>query len=92
MSEPTEDNPVAVLAVPMMAADGSVGVIELERAERAFLEREERVAAALGNHVALALKNLQLAENAREVAAPRAEACPRSCSPHWSPAHLPPRS
>ena len=69
MSEPTEEHPVAMLAVPMMAQDGSVGVIELERADGRFLEREERVAAALGNHVALALKNLQLAENAREVAA-----------------------
>ena len=44
-------------------------MIELQRAERRFLEREERVASALGNHVALAIKNLQLAENAREVAA-----------------------
>jgi GAF domain-containing protein len=69
MSEPSEERSVAMLAVPMMAQDGSVGVIELERAERQFLEREERVAAALGNHVALAVKNLQLAENAREVAA-----------------------
>ena len=67
--EPTEEHPVALLAVPMVAQDGSVGVIELERAEGRFLEREERVASALGNHVALALKNLQLAENAREVAA-----------------------
>jgi signal transduction histidine kinase len=69
MSEPTEDYPVAMLAVPMMLKEGSVGVIELERAERPFPESEERVAAALGNHVALAIKNLQLAENAREVAA-----------------------
>jgi K+-sensing histidine kinase KdpD len=69
MSEPTEEHPIAMLAVPMVAQDGSVGVIELQRAERCFLEREDRVASALGNHVALALKNLQLAENAREVAA-----------------------
>ena len=69
MSEPSEDEPVAMLAVPMMLKEGSVGVIELERAERAFLASEERVASALGNHVALAIKNLQLAENAREVAA-----------------------
>ena len=34
MSEPTEERPVAMLAVPMMLKDGSVGVIELERAER----------------------------------------------------------
>jgi len=69
MSNPSEDYPVAMLAVPMMLKQGSVGVIQLERAERAFLPSEERVAAALGNHVALAIKNLQLAENAREVAA-----------------------
>lgn len=68
-SDPTEDYPVAMLAVPMMLKEGSVGVIELERAERSFLPGDARVASALGNHVALALKNLQLAENAREVAA-----------------------
>jgi signal transduction histidine kinase len=69
MAEATEERPLAILAVPMLLKDGSVGVIELERAERPFDESEERVAQALGNHVALALKNLQLAEHAREVAA-----------------------
>ena len=68
-SEPTEEQPMAMMAVPMMLKEGSVGVIELARAEKSFLESEERVASALGNHVALAIKNLQLAENAREVAA-----------------------
>jgi signal transduction histidine kinase len=69
MAEPTEERPVAIMAVPMLLKDGSVGVIELERADRSFDSSEERVASALGNHVALALKNLQLAEHAREVAA-----------------------
>ena len=68
-SEPTDESPSAMLAVPMMAQDGSVGAIELERSDGSFVEREGRVAAALGNHIALAIKNLQLAENAREVAA-----------------------
>jgi signal transduction histidine kinase len=67
-SQPTEDRPVAMLAVPMMLKEGSVGVIELERAERPFRPSEERVATALGNHVALAIQNLQLAEDARQVA------------------------
>jgi signal transduction histidine kinase len=66
---PDEEHPLAMLAVPMVVADGSVGVVELERAERPFGEGEERVAVALANHVALAIKNLQLAEHAREVAA-----------------------
>ncbi|MGE3272938.1 MAG: ATP-binding protein, partial [Chloroflexota bacterium] len=68
-SEPTEERPVAMLAVPMLLKEGSVGVIELERAERPFDSSEERVVAALANHVALAINNLQLAEHAREVAA-----------------------
>jgi signal transduction histidine kinase len=68
-SETTDERTVAMLAVPMMLQEGSVGVIELERAEGSFIDREERVASALANHVALAIKNLQLAENAREVAA-----------------------
>ena len=37
----------AMMAVPMLLKDGSVGVIELERAERPFDEGEERVASAL---------------------------------------------
>ncbi|MFN8634691.1 MAG: ATP-binding protein [Chloroflexota bacterium] len=68
-SDPTDDYPLAQLAVPMMLKDGSVGVVDLERGERPFLPSEERVASALANHVALAIQNLQLAENAREVAA-----------------------
>ncbi|MGE3269520.1 MAG: GAF domain-containing protein, partial [Chloroflexota bacterium] len=64
-SEPTEERPVAMLAVPMLLKEGSVGVIELERAERPFDPNEERVVAALANHVALAINNLQLAEHAR---------------------------
>jgi signal transduction histidine kinase len=68
-SEPTEDHPVAQMAVPMLLKEGSVGVIDLERAEREFHPSEERVASALANHVALAIQNLKLAEEAREVAA-----------------------
>jgi signal transduction histidine kinase len=52
-----------------MLKDGAVGVVELERAERAFDEGDGRIGAALANHVALAINNLQLAEHAREVAA-----------------------
>jgi signal transduction histidine kinase len=66
---PDEEQTMAVLAVPLVVQDGSVGVIEIERAERPFGDGEERVAVALANHVALAIKNLQLAEHAREVAA-----------------------
>jgi len=66
---PDEECTVAMLAVPLALNDGSVGVVELERAERPFRESEERVAVVLANHVALAIKNLQLAEHAREVAA-----------------------
>jgi signal transduction histidine kinase len=68
-SGPDEEHPVAQMAVPMMLKEGSVGVIELERSERPFTTGEERVASALGNHVALAIQNLKLAEDAREVAA-----------------------
>jgi signal transduction histidine kinase len=68
---PEEGKPAApaILAVPLVVADGSVGVVELERTEQSFTDGEERVAVALANHVALAIKNLQLAEHAREVAA-----------------------
>jgi signal transduction histidine kinase len=52
-----------------MLKDVAVGVVELERGERAFAEGDERIGAALANHVALAINNLQLAEHAREVAA-----------------------
>jgi signal transduction histidine kinase len=59
----------ARMAVPLTLNGGPIGVIELERAERAFGEGEERLCAALANHVALAIGNLQRAEQAREVAA-----------------------
>ena len=60
---------VAVMAAPMPLKDGAAGVVELERADRAFSDADERVVVALANHVALAMSNLQLAEDAREVAA-----------------------
>lgn len=66
---PDAEQPVALLAVPLVLKEGSVGVVELERAERPFGPSEERVAVALANHVALAIQNLQLAEHAREAAA-----------------------
>jgi signal transduction histidine kinase len=66
----SSDNPTPVaLAVPLPLKDGAIGVIELERAERAFADADERIVVALANHVALAINNLQLAEHAREVAA-----------------------
>lgn len=62
---------LAAMAIPLSLKDGAIGVIELERAERAYGDGEERIAVALANHVALAISNLQLAEHAREVAALR---------------------
>jgi signal transduction histidine kinase len=59
----------AQMAVPLTLNGGPVGVIELERADRAFGEGDVRLCAALANHVALAIGNLQRAEQAREVAA-----------------------
>ena len=58
-----------MLAIPLVRTDGAVGVVELERAERPFDESDERIGVALANHVALAIGNLQLADQAREVAA-----------------------
>jgi signal transduction histidine kinase len=59
----------ALLAVPMPLKDGAIGVVELERIEKPFTDGDERITTALANHVALAIHNLQLAEEAREVEA-----------------------
>ena len=57
------------MAVPLLLKGGPIGVIDLERADRPFGDGDERIVAALASHVALAINNLQLAEDAREVAA-----------------------
>ncbi|MCC6179330.1 MAG: GAF domain-containing protein [Chloroflexi bacterium] len=66
---PDDEQPTAILAVPLLLKDGAIGVVELERSERPFDDSDERIGVALANHVALAISNLQLAEHAREVAA-----------------------
>ncbi|MFN8523806.1 MAG: ATP-binding protein [Chloroflexota bacterium] len=64
------DEPIsALLAVPMPLKDRVIGVVEIERETRPFTDADERIATALGQHVALAIHNLELAEDAREVAA-----------------------
>ncbi|MBA2448392.1 MAG: GAF domain-containing protein [Chloroflexi bacterium] len=73
--QPARQNPdthhpsPAVLVIPLPLKDGAIGVVELERAERTFSDADERIGVVLANHVALAIHNLQLAEDAREVAA-----------------------
>ena len=58
-----------LLVIPLLLKDGAIGVVQLERAERPFGDADERIGVALANHAALAISNLKLAEEAREVAA-----------------------
>ncbi len=59
----------ALLVIPLLRKEGAIGAVQLERAERAFSDGDERIGMALANHVAMAITNLMLAEDAREVAA-----------------------
>jgi signal transduction histidine kinase len=60
---------VAQLAIPLVLRDNALGVIELEGASRELLgEPAERLVAALARHAALAIDNLRLEEDTREVA------------------------
>jgi signal transduction histidine kinase len=59
----------AQLAVPLVLRDNAVGVIELEGVSRDLLtDSAERLVAALARHAALAIDNLRLEEDTREVA------------------------
>jgi signal transduction histidine kinase len=60
---------LAQLAVPLFLRDHAVGVVSLESAGRDALgEQAERLVIALARHAALAIDNLRLVEDAREVA------------------------
>jgi signal transduction histidine kinase len=60
---------VVHLAVPFFLRDHALGVVEMESSQAtAFGERDERLIAALARHTALAIDNLRLEEDTREVA------------------------
>lgn len=59
---------VALLAVPIPLRDHAVGVVELESSRLALLDEPvERLVSALARHAALAIDNLRLEEDTREV-------------------------
>jgi signal transduction histidine kinase len=66
---PSRPQTISLLAVPMPLRDHAVGVVELE-SDRSNLADEsvERLVSALARHAALAIDNLRLEEDTREVA------------------------